>query len=115
MIESEEARANVAQQGVRSEFWTDLLLPEMVHMCKTKGRQLISGKSEDDDVKRGWVQALEWIMNRPQIIIDEYVAAEERARSDDEEHRADEYRAEHGFRSPIRQAPEPGELKVDEG
>ncbi len=113
-MESLKERAVCAEQGTRSIFWTDLLLPEMVQMCKTKGRQLITGHEDDDDVKRGWVQALEWVMNLPDTIIKDQAREETEQMAEEAATHEDEWRAEHGFRSPIRQAPEPGDLKVEE-
>ncbi len=113
-MESEQERAACAEQGTRSTFWTELLLPEITHMCKTKGRALITSHADDDDVKRGWVQALEWLMNMPGNIIASQAREESQQASEEADQHSDEWRADHGFRSPIRQAPEPGELKAEE-
>ena len=114
MIESEEERATCAAQGLTGTFWTELLLPEIQKVCKIKGRQLFTAAAADDDLKRGWIQALEWVMNYPQTIIDSVALDEAKARDADEDTREDDFRADQGFRSPIRQAPEPGELKMEE-
>ena len=113
-MESDAERAACAEQGIRSTFWTDLLLPEITKLCKTRGRQLITGKSDDDDVRRGWIQALEWVMNLPRNLIVSQTREESQQASEEADTHADEWRADHGFRSPIRQAAEPGELKTEE-
>lgn len=101
------------QFGIDTPFWREFMLPRIQSQCKINMRALATGKTDTDDIKRGWFQALEWVMNLPIQAINEarneaIVQERETAVND-----IDEFRARSGFRSPYP-APKPGELTADE-
>lgn len=98
--------------GINTPFWRDWLLPRIANRCKGAMRALATAKSGDDDVHRGWFQALEWVMNQPtQALAEARREAEERER-ETQTVNLDEFRARYGNRSPYP-SPAPGELTAE--
>ena len=85
------------------------MLPRIQNRAKSAMRSLASTKSDDDDMHRGWFQALEWVMNMPVAEVESLRKdAEDRSRVD-RVSELDDFRARQGFRSPFA-SPAPGEL-----
>jgi hypothetical protein len=112
---TERDKVGVIQQGLSSLFWTEYLLPMLQDKAKNALTALATKAAEDDDVKRGRFQAYQDIINAPGRDVqafNEQEAAAQRANADEQ---TAEYRADYGFRSPIRQAPEVGETTGEAG
>lgn len=93
--------------GVNTPFWRDFMVPRIQARCKSAMRALATAKSADDDIQRGWFQALEWVMNQPTVAINEALRQDEERERDTQIANLDEFRAQHGFRSPYAA---PGQL-----
>ena len=98
--------------GVNTPFWRDWLLPRIQTRCKGVLRALATSKKEDDDIQRGWFQALEWVMNQPIIALDEARREAEEKEREAQVANLDEFRARYGNRSPYP-SPAPGELTAE--
>lgn len=112
MIDSEKTA--IIRSGLDHPFWRDWLLPTIQERARQNLEALAAGKSDDEDIKRGFFQALRWIINLPQMELDAMRRSEQEAQTADAEQRQDEYRAQFGMRSPYRLAPEPGQVKEQE-
>ena len=112
MTDSE--RIGIIRSGLDHPFWRDWLLPTIQERARQNLEALAAGKSDDEDIKRGFFQALRWIINLPQMELDSMRRSEQEAQIADAENQTDEYRARFGMRSPFRQTPEPGETKQQE-
>ena len=105
--------ASGIQFGLDTPFWRDFMLPRIQNRAKSSMRALATGKSDTDDIQRGWFQALEWVMSMP------LAELESLRRDSDDQSRVDriseldEFRARQGFRSPFA-SPAPGELTATE-
>lgn len=96
--------------GLDTPFWKEWLLPEIQSRCKSTLRSLATSGSDNDDILRGWFQALEWVMNLPLQKTQEYRKIEEEQAREAQIEDLDEHRARYGFRSPYPSQPVPGEL-----
>lgn len=113
-FDTQQDRVNCILHGVQEPFWNDVLLPTLQDKCKQKLESLSEKSDASDDIKRGWVQALRWIINLPAAEVAIFQRLEsERARDYEAEQRA-EHRATFGLRGPIREAPGIGETKESE-
>ena len=113
-LDTERDIASAVEFGIDTPFWKDWLLPEIQNRCKSVLRNLATSKSDDEDIKRGWFQALEWVMNLPLQKIQDYRKIEEEQAREAQVADLDEHRAKYGFRSPYPSQPAPGEL-TEEG
>ena len=95
--------------GINTPFWTEFMLPKIQSRCKSVLRTLATSKTNDEDIQRGWFQALEWVVNLPMAELAEAKKEEDTRERDSRVANLDEFRAEHGFRSPYP-TPNPGEL-----
>lgn len=112
---TERDKVGVIQQGLGSAFWTEYLLPLLQEKAKNALTALATKAAEDDDVKRGRFQAYQDIINAPGREVAAFNEAEAAAQEANKQESTEEYRAEFGFRSPIRQAPEVGETTGEAG
>jgi hypothetical protein len=87
--------------GLQSAFWERYLHPLLVEKGKQVLTSLASSHAADDDIKRGWYQAIQFILSAP---VEEMArfrmeteVAQQRA-SDDE---AENFRADFGRNSPF--------------
>lgn len=106
---TERDKVGVIQQGLNSAFWTEYLLPMLQEKAKNALTQLAMSHSDADDIKRGLFQAYQDIINSPAREVNAFNEAETAAQQVNADEQTAEYRADYGFRSPIRQAPEVGE------
>lgn len=83
--------------------WNTYFKPRIEIRFKEMLNSLAGKKADDDDIKRGWVQALSWVMGFPQQDIDEYNKALEEQKAAQIEEQEVDSRATHGFRSPFVQ------------
>ena len=113
-LETQRDIAAAIEHGLNTQFWQEYLLPKIQDRCKNVLRGLATCKSEDEDIKRGWFQALEWVMNLPLQEANEYRKVEEEQAREAKLADLDEHRARLGFRSPYA-TPGPGELTEEEG
>lgn len=105
--------ASGIQFGLDTPFWREFMLPRIQNRAKSAMRMLATGKSDRDDIERGWFQALEWVMSMPLVELDSLRKdAEDQARLDSVS-QLDEFRARMGNRSPFA-SPAPGELTGSE-
>ena len=111
---SDHDRIGIIQQGLNSQFWTDYLLPLLQDKAKNALTALATSRADDDDVKRGRFQAYDDIIKMPHREIAAFNAAEAAAQESNKEDEVAEYRADYGFRSPIRNVPDVGETRGDE-
>lgn len=101
--------ASGIQFGLDTPFWREFMVPRIQNRAKSAMRALANGKSDSDDINRGWFQALEWVMGMPIAELESLKKdAEDRDRTD-RVSELDEFRARNGFRSPFA-SPAPGEL-----
>lgn len=112
MTDSE--RTAIIRSGLDHPFWREWLQPMIAARSLQMLNNLAAKSTDDDDINRGWIQALSWIVRLPQTELDAMNRAEHAAQSEDEERRQDAYRAEFGFRSPYRQSPEVGETSTQQ-
>ena len=112
MMDSEKIR--IIRYGLDHPFWRVWLLPAIQERARQMLEGLAAGKSDDEDIKRGWFQALRWLMNLPQSELDAMSRSEQEAQTSDAEQQQDAYRAQFGNRSPYRMTPEPGIVKEQE-
>lgn len=112
MMDSE--RIGIIRSGLDHPFWKAWLLPSVQERARQMLESLAAGKADDEDIKRGWFQALRWIMNLPQSELDAMRRSEQEAVSADSEQQQDAYRAQFGNRSPYRMTPDPGITKEQE-
>ena len=75
--ELSEHRAKMAVATLEAFVWKDYIYPMVTAECSKYLQVLASKKSEDDDIKRGWIQALTWVANLPKTDIDEQRQYEE--------------------------------------
>lgn len=113
-LESKRDIAAAIEFGISTPFWQEYLMPQIQNRLKSVFRNLAAAKSDDDDIKRGWFQALEWVINKPLQDIEEYRKIEEEQAREAQVADLDEHRAKYGFRSPYPSQPAPGEL-TEEG
>lgn len=99
-LSDEEARA--ASSLLSTPSWASYYKPKIEQRFKEQLNSLAQGKSDSDDIKRGWVQALSWVLGFPQNDIDEYNNALEEQKAAEEDAAVDP-RAERGFHSPFVQ------------
>ena len=111
---SDHDRIGIIQQGINSPFWTDYLLPLLQDKAKNALTALALSRTDDDDIKRGRFQAYDDIIKAPLREITAFNMAEAAAQEANKEDETAEYRAEYGFRSPIRSVPDVGETRGDE-
>lgn len=109
-LDTARERVAAVEHGMNLPFWKDYLLPLIQDRCKTTLRSLATGGSGQDDILRGWFQALEWVMNLPLQEVAEYRKMEEEQEREAKLTDLDEHRARYGFRSPYPSQPAPGEL-----
>ncbi len=103
MADSQD-RSNEAKLAVRlleSVGWTDYLYPKITRHCGEVLNSLATSKSEQDDIKRGWVQALNWVANLPKTEIDEQRQYEDELERDKIDQTESELEASLGRRSPF--------------
>lgn len=112
MLDSE--RIAIIRHGLDTAFWRDWLQPSIAIRVNQMLKGLAASRADDDDIKRGWIQALGWVLALPQSQLDAMARTEHAAQTEDEERRQDAYRAEFGFRSPYRQSPEVGETSTQQ-
>lgn len=106
---TERDKVQVIQQGLNSAFWTDYLLPMLQDKAKSALTALAMSRSDDDDMKRGRFQAYQDVINAPGREVQSFNDSERAAQEANATEATEQYRAEHGFRSPFRQEPEVGE------
>lgn len=106
---TERDRVGVIQQGLNHPFWTEYLLPMLQEKAKNALTALAASHAEDDDMKRGRFQAYQDIINSPGRDVAAFNESEAIAAEANQVESTEQYRADYGFRSPIRQAPEVGE------
>lgn len=111
---NDSEKTAIIRYGLDHPFWSAWLQPQIVARTNQMLKALAAAKGDDDDIKRGWIQALAWVAALPQSELDSMSRAEHEAQTEDEERRQDAYRAEFGFRSPFRQSPDPGETRTQE-
>lgn len=112
MMDSEKTA--IIRSGLDHPFWRSWLLPAVQERARQMLEALAASKSSDEDIKRGWFQALRWLMNLPQSELDAMARAEQEAQTSDAEQQQDAYRAQFGNRSPYRMVPDPGVTKEQE-
>ncbi len=98
--ELSEQRAKVAVSTLQSFVWTNYLYPRVTEECSKYLQILAHKKSDDDDIKRGWIQALTWVANLPKTDIDEQRMFEEENIRQREEHE-DDPETSRGRKSPF--------------
>jgi len=101
----------IIRYGLDNPFWKAWMQPTIADRCRTMLNTLAARKGDDDDIKRGWIQALSWVIALPQSELDSMARSEQEAQSADAEQQQDAYRAQFGNRSPFRLATEPGETR----
>lgn len=112
-FESEDQKVAAIEHGVSTAFWQNYLLPMLQERAKGHMESLALQPSPNDDIKRGWIQALRWVIALPaQDVAIHRREAEDRI-ADAKIVEAEKYRAEVGYRSPYPQ--EPGDLKPADG
>ena len=105
--------ANGIQFGLDTPFWREFMVPRIQARTKSAMRALANGKSDTDDINRGWFQALEWVMGMPIAELASLTKDEEDKSRVDTITELDEFRARQGFRSPFA-SPGPGELTAED-
>jgi hypothetical protein len=109
-LDTDRDRTAAIEHGTHTPFWTDYMLPKIQDRCKSVLRGLALSRSDDEDIRRGWFQALEWVMNLPLQEVADYRKIEEERERDAKLADLDDHRARYGFRSPYTTQPAPGEL-----
>ena len=112
MTDTEQAA--IIEQGLAGAFWQLYLLPRLKERGKTILESLAAGSAPDDDIKRGRFQEIRYLIDMP---THELAVLNREAQQRDDAHKTvmeDQFRADMGFRSPYRLAPEPGSTKSDE-
>lgn len=99
--------------GMDTPFWREFLLPTMQNRAKAMMEALAAAQSDQDDIKRGWIQALRWVIRMPEHEINEYRKIEQEQAQESRLADLDEHRARVGFRSPYP-TPAPGDLTEEE-
>ena len=102
----------VVQSGLQSPFWREYLLPLLQDCARTRMEALLTGKSDDDERTKGFVNGLRFVIGKPQADLDVALRTERDAQQQQEIERDDDHRAAFGFRSPYKLAPTPGETKL---
>lgn len=108
---TERDRIGAVQSLVDNAGWQRWLQPVIMDRMKQTMETLAGSRSDTDDIKRGWFQALRWVLNLPGQEIETYKVSEREQAKTNEIVADDDHRARYGFRSPYRQAPAPGETK----
>ena len=75
--ELSEHRAKMAVTTLESFVWKDYIYPMVTAECSKYLKTLATNKSDEDDIRRGWIQALTWVANLPKTDIDEQRQFEE--------------------------------------
>ncbi len=111
---TERDKVGVIQAGLSHPFWTEYLLPLLQERAKNSLNALAMKAAPDDDMKRGRFQAYQDIINAPGREVLAFNEAEATVQAEHAEKSTEEYRAEYGHLSPIRQAPDVGNLKQED-
>ena len=111
---TDSEKTAIIRYGLDHPFWATWLHPALVDRTNSMLKSLASAKSDEDDIRRGWIQALAWVAALPQQELDSMSRAEQQAQSEDAERQQDAYRSQFGMRSPFRLTPDPGETKESE-
>ena len=97
-LNDEDARK--ANSLLKSPSWAGYYEQRLKAEFKNRLNALAMKKSADDDLQRGWIQALNWALTFPQNDIDEYAKAAEEQKKSEEDDAAAESIAQRGFHSP---------------
>lgn len=111
---SERDKVGAIQVMVDAPGWSTWFHPTVAARMKQTMEALASKRGPDDDVQRGWFQALRWVLNLPAQEIESYKLTEREASKTQDTQAEDDYRARFGYRSPFKRAPEPGETKTED-
>jgi len=109
---SERDRVGAIQSLVDNLGWQLWLQPMLMDRMKKTMEGLASKHTDEDDIQRGWFQALRWVLNLPAQEIESFKQTEREASKTADTEQEDDYRSRFGYRSPYRRAPEAGETKV---
>jgi len=60
-----EEEIATAEAGIRHNFWLEYLQPQLQDQARKRLEALALGKTPDEDITRGWIQALRWVINLP--------------------------------------------------
>lgn len=112
---TEQDRAGAIQSLLDNPGWVRWLQPLVFDRMKQTMEALASKRTDDEDVQRGWFQALRWVLNLPAQELESLKNSEREASKHQSVEAEDEYRARFGYRSPYKRAPEPGETKSNDG
>lgn len=110
---AEADKTTIITQGLQSAFWEQILKPFLVEQSKLALRSVLK-KTADDDINRGKFAAFEATLNYPDLMLQELqMRIVERERTAHAQN-LENFRAEHGFRTPFKPAPAPGDLTQNE-
>lgn len=105
-FESEDQKAAAIQFGTNSPFWQEFYLPALQDRARKMMEALAAKSSDDDDIVRGWVQALRWAIALPTQEVSRYHAEAEMRVAEQRQRDVENYRAEIGSRSPYPSEPD---------
>ena len=61
----DENMVAIAEQGIRHNFWLEYLQPQLQDQARKRLEALALNKSPEEDINRGWIQALRWVVSLP--------------------------------------------------
>lgn len=108
-FDTERDKTAAIEYMMTTAGWSGWFIPTIQERCKGLFESLAQKSEENDDIKRGWIQALRWVLSSAQAEIDMYKIQVEEAEKSATSNDADNLRADLGFRSPFA-INEPGAL-----
>lgn len=101
---TEEETVRIIEQGTASAFWVRVLLPYLIERANSTMEALLSGKSDDDDVKRGMAKAYKDIATMPARVVQTFVIDQQQREDAAARESENDFRAVYGNRAPFRPA-----------
>lgn len=105
-IDSDRDKGAAIEFGLRTPFWAEWLRPEIQLKATATLNQLAMVRSDSDDIKRGWIQALSWVLGLPDQVMADIRRAEEAQAALNQQDAREQFRAEMGYRTPFGMGPE---------
>lgn len=103
-IEDEDLHRIIAF-GLQSAFWERYLRPLLMEKGRVTLTSLASSAAADDDIKRGWYQAIQFILNAPVEEMARFQMETDIAQKRAADDEAETFRASFGHRSPFSLIP----------